>query len=104
MEYAYKIIIKIIVFIIIGLYYNINIISKFHNFISYISFKKEIKEMDNYLNICKNFKIIKKFKIMSNTKISIISPIYNRERFISIKSCLRSEVLSDQVIKFFLSS
>ena len=38
--------------------------------------------MDNYLNICKNFKIIKKFKIKSNTKISIISPIYNRERFI----------------------
>jgi glycosyltransferase involved in cell wall biosynthesis len=38
--------------------------------------------MDYYLNICKNFKIIKKFKIMRNTKISIISPIYNRERFI----------------------
>jgi glycosyltransferase involved in cell wall biosynthesis len=82
MEYAYKIIIKIIVFIIISLYYNINLISKFNNFISYISFKKEVKEMDNYLNICKNFKIIKKFKIKSNTKISIISPIYNRERFI----------------------
>ena len=55
MEYAYKIIIKIIVFIIIGLYYNINIISKINNFISYISFKREIKEMDNYLNICNNF-------------------------------------------------
>lgn len=82
MEYSYKIIIKIIVFIIIGLYYNINIISKFNNFISYISFKNEIKEMDNYLNICKNFKIIKKFKRMRNIKISIISPIYNRERFI----------------------
>jgi glycosyltransferase involved in cell wall biosynthesis len=38
--------------------------------------------MDYYLNICKNFKIIKKFKIMHNTKISIVSPIYNRERFI----------------------
>ena len=83
MEYAYKIIIKIIVFIIIGLYYNINIISKFHNFISYISFKKEIKEMENYLNICKNLKIIKTFKIKPNNKISIISPIYNRERFIT---------------------
>jgi glycosyltransferase involved in cell wall biosynthesis len=82
MEYSYKIIIKIIAFIIIGLYYNINIISKFHNFISYISFKIETQEIENYLNICKNFKIIKKYKIMSNPKISIISPIYNRERFI----------------------
>ena len=86
MEYAYKIIIKIIVFIIIGLYYNSNIISKFNNFISYISFKNEIKEIDNYLNICKNFKIIKKFKKMGNTKISIISPIYNRERYFNINS------------------
>ena len=82
MEYVYIILIKIIIFIIIGLYYNINIILKLYNFISYISFKKEIKVMDYYLNICKNFKIIKKFKIMHNTKISIVSPIYNRERFI----------------------
>jgi glycosyltransferase involved in cell wall biosynthesis len=83
MEYAYIIIIKISIFIIIGLYFNINIISKLNSFISYISLKDEIKQMDKYLNICKNFKIIKKFKIMRNTKISIISPIYNRERFIS---------------------
>jgi hypothetical protein len=83
MEYVYKIIIKIIIFIIIGFCYNINIISKLYNFISYISFKNEIKVMDYYLNICKNFKIIKIFKVMRNTKISIISPIYNRERFIN---------------------
>ena len=82
MKYVYKKIIKIILFIIIGLYYNINIISKLLNFISYISFKNEIKVMNYYLNICKNFKIIKRFKIIPNTKISIISPIYNRERFI----------------------
>ena len=82
MEFINKILIKIIIFIIIFLYINNNIISKFKNFISYLSFLNEIKEFNHYLEICEKFKVIKKFKIIDDIKISIISPIYNRQRFI----------------------
>ena len=82
MEYINKIFIKIIIFIIIFLYINNNIISKFKNFISYLSFLNEIKEFNHYLEICEKFKVIKKFKKIDDIKISIISPIYNRQRFI----------------------
>lgn len=77
-----KILKKIILFMIYFLFININIISKFNNFISYLSYQKDIKEIENYLKRCENSKKIKKFKIYNSPKISIISPIYNRERFI----------------------
>ena len=83
LNYKYiKFLIKIVLFIIYFLFFNINIISKFNNFISYLSFQKDIKEIEKFLKICKSLIKLKKFKINDSPKISIISPIYNRERFI----------------------
>ena len=62
--------------------YNFNIISKLNIFLSYIKIHYEIKKVDNYYIFCNNNKLLKKFKKKSNPKISIISPIYNRQSFI----------------------
>ena len=71
-------------FIIIHfLFYNINIISYFSIFYSYISYKNEIRRIEKFLKICQDLKIIRRFKKLINPKISIISAIYNRGRFIS---------------------
>ena len=71
-------------FIIIHLlFYNVNIISYFIIFFTYISYKNEIRRIEKYLKICQDLIIIKKFKKLKVPKISIISAIYNRGRFIS---------------------
>lgn len=46
--------------------------------------KRDIKNIEQYLKICNNNKLInnKTFKKVYNPKISIISPIYNREKYI----------------------
>ena len=62
--------------------YNFNIISKLNFFLSYIKIHYEIKKVDNYYIFCNNNKLLKKFKKKNNPKISIISPIYNRQSFI----------------------
>ena len=62
--------------------YNFYIISKLKIFLSYIKIYYEIKKVDNYYIFCNNNKLLKKFKKKNNPKISIISPIYNRQRFI----------------------
>ena len=64
------------------LIYNLNITSYFSNFISNLSLQNEIKEIEQYLQLCEDFKIIKKFKKKKHIKISVISPIFNRERYI----------------------
>ena len=71
-----------IIIIIYFLFYNINIISYYNIFFTYLSFQNEIKGIQKYLNICKGLKILKIFKKLNYPKISIISAIYNRERFI----------------------
>ena len=71
-------------FIIIHfLLYNINIISYFTIFFTYISNKNEIKRIEKYLKICQDLNFIQRFKKLVYPKISIISAIYNRGRFIS---------------------
>ena len=69
--------------IVICLYYNDNILSYIDNFISYIKSKNNIKNFERFFKFCDdNIKIIKKFNIKENPKVSVISPIYNRERFL----------------------
>ena len=76
-------IIKVLI-IIIFLFYRINFISKIIVYFSYIEKENEIKEMNRYFIIYSNNKPrkIKKFKKIKNPIISIISPIYNRERYL----------------------
>ena len=54
------------------------------NFIhSYILSKIEFIKYEKFLNICENkFKRLIKFKKVNNPEISIISPVFNRERYI----------------------
>ena len=65
-------IIKVIIFSINFLYNDITLFSKFSNFISYLTFSKEIKEIENYLKICEKQKNIKNFEESDDIKISII--------------------------------
>ena len=83
--YRYKIVLIIkVLIIIIFLFYRKNFISNIIVFISYIEKENEIKTMDRYFNIYSNNKPrkIKQFKKIKNPIISIISPIYNRERYL----------------------
>ena len=65
--------------------YNINIFQKYKIFFIRIYSKYQIKKIENYLNFLNNdkSKIIKYFKKCNTPKISIISPVYNRERYLS---------------------
>jgi cellulose synthase/poly-beta-1,6-N-acetylglucosamine synthase-like glycosyltransferase len=74
-----KIIILKVLFFLFFFYYNINIISHLNDMILYIKIKNEIKKNDNYLKILNKNKIRKKFQKRNNPKISVITPIYNRE-------------------------
>ena len=46
-------------------------------------YKKEIIIKENYFKYCYDLIQIHKLKKKNNPKVSIISPIYNREKFIS---------------------
>ena len=80
-----KIFLFILFFIIIYyLFYKIKIILYFKFLISYLHSQYEIKKMQIYLKFYSNkLGIIKKYSYNKNPKISVISPIYNRENFIS---------------------
>ena len=75
---------KILIFIII-FFYNINIFQKYKNFFINMYLAYQINDIEKYLNFLNKdkSKFIKNFKISNNPKISIISPIYNRERYLS---------------------
>lgn len=62
----------------------INKISIINGVLSYIYINNEISKIRNYFILCNNFKLIeiKLFKKDIIPKISIVSPIYNRERYI----------------------
>ena len=82
MKYVNIIKIKSFLIVLNFLSYNLNIFSYFKNLISYLSLQNEIKEIEQYLLVCENLKIIKRFKKLNHTKISVISSIFNRESFI----------------------
>ena len=75
--------IKIFIIIIcLSLY--INIISSFKLLFSYLKLQSEFIKNEYTFQLSNNYKlkIIKKYKKIANPKISIISPIYNSEKFL----------------------
>lgn len=73
-----------IVVILIFFFNYINIISYINYIIYYIKTQNDIKKMKNYFTFTNHMKFnsIKKKKQIKNPKISIVSPIYNRERYL----------------------
>ena len=63
---------------------NKNNISKINFILYFINIKNELRKINNYFQLCNDFELIKIkiFRKSNNPKISIISPIYNRERYI----------------------
>ena len=89
--------IKIILIFIISINF-IHIINYIELFKSFVNSKIEYKKIENFYAFCNNLKMnkLKKIKRLKNFKISIISPIYNSQRFIStlIKS-IQIQIYSD---------
>jgi glycosyltransferase involved in cell wall biosynthesis len=69
--------------IIISSIFKIDIYSKSYLLRTNVYYKNEIKRIEDYFNYCNNLKEKQNFKKVNNPKISIISAIYNREKFIS---------------------
>ena len=78
-KYNKKFNINIIIFTIICY-----ILLKSYLYIDFFHIKEEIRNIEKYLKLCNNSQLInmKHFKKVENPKISIISPIYNRENYI----------------------
>ena len=79
---------KIILFIkiyliIISLIFKIGIYSKIYLLRTNAYYKQEAKSIEEYFNYCNDIKKMQNFKKEKNPKISVISAIYNREKFIS---------------------
>ena len=70
-------------FIILELIFNNYIISKIYLYKTYIYNKNEIESIEAYFKYCNDIKEKQKFQKKKYPKISIISAIYNREKFIS---------------------
>ena len=69
--------------IILFLYSCSVILSNINNFILYLKKINEIKDFETFYKFCdNNIKMIKKFEKKINPKVSIISPIHNREMFL----------------------
>ena len=74
----------IIIIIIKFFNYKINIKTKLELIISYIKKIKEFKRNKKYLNFINNkILMLKQYKNIKNPKVSVVSPIYNREKYIS---------------------
>ena len=73
----------IIILILIKIFNYINYSFCDNNILTYIEFLFQKKRIIKFSNFCKKEpKIIKKFWKLNNPKVSVISPIYNRERYI----------------------
>ena len=65
-------------------YYDFDLLTNINNLNSYIENEKQIQKIENYFKFCNDFKSkkIKRFQKMKKPEVSIISPLYNRERYI----------------------
>ena len=74
----------ILLIIINLLYYKINFFSRIKFLISYLQSQNELKKNEDFVVFCKNnnLKKLTRYEKIYNPKISIISPLYNRERYI----------------------
>jgi cellulose synthase/poly-beta-1,6-N-acetylglucosamine synthase-like glycosyltransferase len=62
--------------------------------------RNEIKNIDTYLNFCKSQKLeFQNYKNRNNPKISIISPFYNRQKYLSrfIKSVQNQNFINNNI-------
>ena len=80
---AYMILFIKISLIIISLIFKIGIYSKIYLLRKNVYYKKETKSIEEYFNYCNDIKEKQNFKKAKNPKISVISAVYNREKFIS---------------------
>ena len=96
---------KKIFFVIFLLFCDLEISDRLAIYVKFIKDKAEIYRMNNFLNFCSNSNtIIKEFKKKGNPKISIISAIYNREKFlIRLLKNLQYQNFKDIEIFFILS-
>jgi glycosyltransferase involved in cell wall biosynthesis len=74
---------KIFIFALL-FYYDFDLLTNINNLNSYIENEKQIQKIENYFKFCNDFKSkkIRRFKKMKKPEVSIISPLYNRERYI----------------------
>ena len=81
----YSILLLTKLFIIVYCFiYNIDFFENMQDLITYLKTQNEINNNENYLKYCGNRQVqtINKFKKVNDPKISIISPIYNKDRYI----------------------
>jgi glycosyltransferase involved in cell wall biosynthesis len=81
-KYKYFFFIFLIIIIFNIPFYNISIFLNIKFLISYLESTKEIKRNKLFYRFCFNKIKIIKYKKINNPKISIISPIFNRQRYI----------------------
>ena len=74
---------KIFILVLL-IYYDFDLLTNINNLNSYIENEKQIQKIENYFKFCNDFKSkkIRTFKKMKKPEVSIISPLYNRERYI----------------------
>ena len=76
--------IKKIYFIIFLFFYDIEIFDRYDIYVKFIKDKVEIYKLKSFLKLCSDTNtVLKEFKKKEKPKISIISAIYNREKFLS---------------------
>ena len=80
-NYFFILLIKFFLIIILLICIN-NIISNIAFIISQLNTQIEFYKIEKYLKICNKKKKFKEFKKIDSPKISIISPIYNSEKFL----------------------
>ena len=72
------------IIIIFFILYNIQFFPFINTFILFMSRRNEIKNIETYLKFCKSQKLeFQKYKNRKNPEISIISPTYNRQKYLS---------------------
>lgn len=73
-----------IIIIIFYILYNIKLFANINAFNLYMTKRNEIKNIETYLKFCKGQKLeFQKFRNRNNPKISIISPVHNRQKYLS---------------------
>jgi len=88
--------------VILLLFYDIEIFDRCEIYVKFIKDKVEIYKIKNFLKFCSDSNtVIKKFKKRVKPKISIISAIYNREKFlIRLLKILQYQIFKDIEIIF----
>ena len=93
---------KAFIIIIIFLFFNNKIFSNIFLFFSHLKSEYEYKKIENYLILCNNNEIqnIKIYQKTKNPKVSIISPVFNRERYLLrfIKSIYYQNFIDIEII------